>query len=248
MDVTHYAVSTGQWAEPVMITTLGMMMVLPVLWLLTNVLTPLLPAVRVVRTRLLPGLTAAAVQRRINRTPVTSDARELCDGTVARLRGKVGDASLIRAAGRAGNAVVCRQLARNALGGVLAEDFLVRDFDLLLPDGCVVRARAEAASELRALVLLDDAEDRWAGQGLARAWFCESRLHPGEDVEVVGTLLREIDLEAQAHSFRRAAVRWTVIAGPAQPLILRFSTVNGTARSPRVTAALGAPRRRGAAG
>jgi hypothetical protein len=46
----------------------------------------------------------------------------------------------------------------------------------------------------------------------------------------VGTFLREIDPRAAAHGFRQAPVRWTLIAAPSQPLVLRFSTSAGPAR------------------
>jgi hypothetical protein len=139
-----------------------------------------------------------------------------------------GDGLLRTAAGNP-DAVVCRQLVRNALGGVLSEGLLVHDFDLLLESGDAIRVHAETAAGLRALILLDGAEDHWEGQGLTRGWFCESRLHPGDEIEVVGTLLREIDPRAAAHGFRQAPVRWTLIAAPSQPLVLRFSTT-GQAR------------------
>jgi hypothetical protein len=231
MDVTLCGTNAGQmWAEPVLMLTLGMMLVLPGLWLVSNVFMPLLPAVRVVRTKLLPGIAALGLLRRIHRTGVGGDPRDFFDGQIVRLRGKVVEDGLLRAAASGPDAILCRQFVRNALGGVLSEGMLVHDFDLLLDSGDAIRVHAETAAGLRALVLLDSAEDHWEGQGLTRGWFCESRLLPGDDVEVIGTLLREIDPRAAAHGFRRPPVRWTLIAAPSQPLVLRFATTSGPAR------------------
>jgi hypothetical protein len=239
MDVTLYACNAGQmWAEPVLMLTLGMMLVLPGLWLVSNVFMPLLPAVRVVRSKLLPGIASLGVLRRINRTDLSRNPRDFFDGRIVRLRGKVADDG--RIAGNGGqDAVLCRQLVRNSLGGVLSEGFFAHDFDLLLETGDAVRVDAETAAGLGSLLLVDDAEDHWEGQGLTRGWFCESRLRPGDDVEIVGTLLREIDPRAAAHGFRRPPVRWVLIAGPSQPLVLRFSTNAGPARLPAVKAVAG---------
>jgi hypothetical protein len=242
MEMTMAAVNGPlMWAEPVLMLTLGMMMVLPGLWLVSNVFMPLLPAVRVVRTRLLPSIAAFGLTRRMSRTDVSRHPREFFDGRIVRLRGRVGDDGLLRAppAGQDADTVLCRQLVRNALGGILSEGFNVHDFDLVLETGDTVRVEAQTAGGLHALVVLDDAEDSWEGQGLTRGWFCESRLRAGDEVEVVGTLLREIDPRAAAHGFRRAPVRWTLIAGPSQPLVLRFSTTAGLARLAAVKALAG---------
>jgi hypothetical protein len=237
MDVTLGGVNHAQmWAEPVLMLTLGMMMVLPGLWLVSNVFMPLLPAVRMVRTKLIPGIAAMSVMRRMGRTGIGRSARDFFDGRIIRLGGRVSAENVgpgvgpLAAPAGAQDAVLCRQLVRNSLGGVLSEGFFVHDFDLVLESGDVVRVQVETAAGLHSLVLLDDAEDHWEGQGLTRGWFCESRLRAGDDVEVVGTLLREIDPRAAAHGFRRAPVRWTLIAGPSQPLVLRFSTTSAPAR------------------
>ena len=229
MDVTLCGANAGQmWAEPVLMLTLGMMLVLPGLWLVSHVLMPLLPAVRVVRTRLLPGIAALAVVRRMQRTAAGLHPRDFFDGQIVRLRGTVVDEGLPGPAGGA-DAVICRQSVRNALGSVLSEGILAHDFDLLLDTGEAIRVQVETAAGLRALVVLDGAEDHWEGQGLVKGWFCESRLRPGDEVETVGTLLREIDPRAAAHGFRKPSVRWTLIAAPSQPLVLRFATTGKSA-------------------
>jgi|tagenome__1003787_1003787.scaffolds.fasta_scaffold20625692_1 hypothetical protein len=226
--VTGYS---QMWVETALMLTLGMMLVLPGLWLVSNLFVPLLPAVRVVRTRLLPGLANLSTVRQISRTEISHHPRDFFDGRIVRLRGRVVDEAVGR--GEAGEAVVSRQLVRNSLGGVRSEGFLAHDFDLVLESGELVRVHAEGAATLRSLVLLDGAEDHWEEQGLTRGWFCESRLHPGDEIEVMGTLLRELDPRAAAHGFRQAPVRWSLIAGPSQPVVLRFAT---TASQPRLTA------------
>jgi len=208
MDVTLCGANAGQmWAEPVLMLTLGMMLVLPGLWLISSVLMPLLPAVRVVRTKLLPGIAALPVLRRMHRTGAARHAHDFFDGHIVRLRGRVVHDGLPRPTADGPAAVLCRQSIRNALGGVLSESMLARDFDVILDldldldDGDAIRVQVEAAAGLRALVLLDGATDHWEGRGLARGWFYESRMCPGDDVEVVGTLLREIDPRGSAHGF-----------------------------------------------
>jgi hypothetical protein len=239
MDVTLCGANAGQmWVEPVLMLTVGMMLVLPGLWLVSHVLMPLLPAVRVVRTRLLPGIAALAVVRRMQRTGAGRHPRDFFDGEIVRLRGTVVDDGLPRAAGGA-DAVVCRHSVRNALGSVLSEGIVAHDFDLLLDTGEAIRVQVETAAGLHALVVLDGAEDHWAGQGLVKGWFCESRLRPGDEVEMVGTLLREIDPRAAAHGFRKPPVRWTLIPAPSQPLVLRFATTTGLAHLAAVKALAG---------
>jgi hypothetical protein len=240
MDVTLCGANAGQmWAEPVLMLTLGMMLVLPGLWLASHVLTPVLPAVRVVRTKLLPGIAALGVLRRMQRADAGRHPRDFFDGQIVRLRGRVVNDGLPSPATGGPDAVLCRQSVRNALGGVLSDGMLAHDFDLLLDTGDAIRVQAETAAGLRSLVVLDEAEDHWEGRGLARGWFCESRLRPGDDVEMVGTLLREIDPRATAHGFRRPPVRWTLIAAPSQPLVLRFATIVGSSNLLAVKALAG---------
>jgi hypothetical protein len=200
---------------------------------------PLLPAVRMVRSKLLPGIAALGLLRRMNRADAGRYPRDFFEGRVVRLRGTVSDDSLIRAPSGGSDAVVCRQLVRNALGGILSEGIFVHDFDLRLESGESVRVQVEMAAGVRALALLDGAEDHWEGQGMTRGWFCESRLRPGDPLEVVGTLLREIDPGAAAHGFRRAPLRWTLIAAPSQPLVLRFCSTAGLTPLPALKAVAG---------
>src|SRR3954465_13455969 len=119
MDVTLGGVNHAQmWAEPELMLTLGMMMVLPGLWLVSNVFMPLLPAVRMVRTKLLPGIAALGAMRRMSRTGIGRSPRDFFDGRIIRLGGRVSGDNVgpaigpLAAPAGAQDAVVCRQLVR----------------------------------------------------------------------------------------------------------------------------------------
>jgi hypothetical protein len=131
---------------------------------------PLLPAVRAVRTKLLPGIAARGVLRRMQRTDAGRDPRDFFDGQIVRLRGRVVDDGLARTATGHPDAVVCRQSVRDALGGLLSEGTLAHDFDLRLHTGDTIRVQIATATGLRALIVLDEAEDHREGRGLARGW------------------------------------------------------------------------------
>jgi hypothetical protein len=174
------------------------------------------------RTVLLPTLTGRWVARRFRTLTARSARPDQTVGSLIRLRGRVEAEKVQRAEFSGVPSVVCRHEFGDVGGGGAGEGLLVSDFRLRLEDGTAVRVRAGEAAARKALTLVDRQPQRWHGRS-AEGWFWESRLTPGDELEVIGRLQRELDASAARVSDRQPALGWTVVAG-AERLLLCFAT------------------------
>jgi hypothetical protein len=120
-------------------------------------------------------------------------------------------------------AVVSRHEVGERGGGSVERGLTARDFSLRLRDGSRVKVLAEDAAAHRALWLVDPRPHRWKGDRRKGGWFCESRVAPGDEVEVIGRLSREVDPHAERASDRQPALSWIVVAAQGR-MALRFLT------------------------
>jgi hypothetical protein len=175
------------------------------------------------RTVVRPVLLHRWVTRRFRTVPQVGARPALPVGTLVRLRGRV-EAELVQRAEFSGVAsVVCRHEFGEVGGGGAGRGFHVFDFLLRLPDGHHVRVRARDADSRRLLGLIDSQPQRWYGAGSGDGWFWESRLAPGDELEVVGRLQQEVDTSVARISDRLPALGWTIAAGQ-EGLYLCFGT------------------------
>lgn len=175
------------------------------------------------RTWVLPRLQVAWNGFRFRKLPVSSGAAQLEAAQRVRVQGVVEGQSLTRAEFSGIAAVVSRHELGERGGGAVERGLAVHDFDLRLEDGSRVRVLARQAARRRWLRLLDRQPDRWLGEKGAMGWVCESRVEPGETIEVIGRLSREVDPSAPRISDRQPALGWTM-AAETEPLFLRFWT------------------------
>jgi hypothetical protein len=134
---------------------------------------------------------------------------------VVRARGRV-EATVVRRS-RLGNhpAVACSFCLRGEFGGVIDADVEADDFLLRLADGELVRVRAAGAAREHALAIVDGDAAAAGAKELPRAtggWFQEARVAPGEEIEVVGLLRRELDSSAAAPGPRALPTIWSLVA------------------------------------
>ncbi len=180
------------------------------------------------RTVLRPRLIGRWVSRKFRAIPRVSGRPALPVGTLVRLRGRVEAESIHRAEFSGLASVVCRHEFGEVGGGGAGDGFSVRDFLLRLEDGHGVRVRAQDAAARRVLALVDQQPQRWNGSGSGDGWFWESRLGPGDELEVIGRLQQELDATIARISDRQPALGWTVAAGQ-EGLFLCFATRPGLA-------------------
>ena len=188
------------------------------------------------RTVLLPIARGFWVTRRFRTLPFVRSTPPLPVGSLLRLRGRV-EAGTVRRAEFSGMAsVICRHEFGELGGGGAGDGLAVHDFTLRLDDGSTVRVRAQDAAERRSLALVDRNPQRWLGERASEGWFWESRLAPGDEIEVIGRLQRELDTSAPRISDRQPALGYSVIAGK-EGLFVCFGTQPAPALAVRPSSA-----------
>lgn len=176
-----------------------------------------------VRTSVVPRLQVAWAGYRFRKLPLSLAGSQLAPAPRVRLLGVVEGETLTHAEFSGVASVVSRHELGERGGGAVERGLEVHDFSLRLEDGSRVRVLARQAARRRWLRLLDRRPDRWRGQRGEMGWVCESRVEPGEKIEVIGRLAREVDPTAPRISDRQPALGWTV-AAEGEPLFLRFWT------------------------
>ena len=175
------------------------------------------------RVRLLPALEARKVARRLKRMPGLSAAAELTRGQAAHLRGQVEACAASWAEYSGLPAVVCKHACGAHGGDLLGEGLAAHDFVLRLRDGTAVCVEARDAANSERLEIRDGAPHFWEGQVPEGGWFRESRVAPGDEIEVAGLADSRIDPHAPRLSDRQEPLAWTLSAG-AGSLLLSFAT------------------------
>jgi hypothetical protein len=127
--------------------------------------------------------------------------------------------------------VACSFCLRGEFGGVIDADIEADDFLLRLADGDLVRVRAGQAARRHALAIVDGGA---ASSGrLPRAsggWFQEASVAPGQEIEVVGLLRKELDRSAAAPGPRALPMTWTLVP-PARKKLALYCAETGLAIS-----------------
>jgi hypothetical protein len=112
-------------------------------------------------------------------------------------------------------AVAWSYCVRGDYGGLIDGGVDGLDFFLRLADGTLVRVRASAAASRGRLRVAGGRAKTWTGKPLARTesgWFSESRVAPGDHVEVVGFLSKEFDFQSGAPAPRSFPVTYSISA------------------------------------
>lgn len=161
--------------------------------------------------------------RRFARLTPAQDAAALDDGHTVRLTGVVesrearpGELSGIAA-------TVCRHAFGEQGSGAAGQGLWACDFSLRLADGSNVRVLAGAAAQGGRLTCIDSHPHRWRPVHPKDGWLYESRVSPGDEIEVVGVLRRQVDPSVARASDRSPALGWT-LGGQGGRVLLRFST------------------------
>jgi hypothetical protein len=175
------------------------------------------------RTVLKPMLAGRWISRRFKALPFVSATPAVPAGSLVRLKGRVEAETVYRAEFSGLPSVVCRHEFGEVGGGGAGDGFTVSDFVLRLEDGNSVRVRACDAADRKALVLVDRHPQRWYDGGAGEGWFWESRLAPGDELEVIGRLQQEVDGRIARISDRQPALGWTMRAGQ-EGMFLCFAT------------------------
>jgi hypothetical protein len=175
------------------------------------------------RSRVAPRLLGRWATYRMRNLLPRSSATELVPSEQVRLVGVV-EADTVAMAELSGEpTVVSRHEVGERGGGSVERGLCAVDFSLRLEDGNKVKILARDAAARRALRLLDGEPHRWLGYRDHHGWYCESRVAPGDRVEVIGQLSREIDAQAERASDRQPGLSWTLVAGH-DAMSLRFRT------------------------
>jgi hypothetical protein len=180
-------------------------------------------ALAFLRARALPRLVRTWVVHRFGELPLLSASAPLEAGELVKLVGVVEGRAVGRASFSGVASVVFRQEVGEIHGGSVERGLQAGDFRLRLDDGSTVCVRAGEAVARRALRLDDGRPHVWRGDVSKRGWFCESRIEPGDRIEVIGRLCRVLDVNAQRASDRQAALGFAVVAGD-EALFLCFVT------------------------
>jgi hypothetical protein len=175
------------------------------------------------RSRVAPRLLGRWATYQMRNLAPRSSATDLVPAEQVRLVGVVESDTVAMAELSGVPAVVARHEVGERGGGSVERGLHAVDFSLRLEDGNTVKVLARDAAARRALRLLDGEPHRWIGFRDRHGWYCESRVAPGDKVEVIGQLSREIDVHAQRASDRQPGLAWTLVAG-AQAMSLRFRT------------------------
>lgn len=175
------------------------------------------------RSRLSPRVLDRWVNFRTRRVPVVSHGNALTPASLVRLVGVVDGDGTTRAAFSGLSAVAARHEIGERGGGRVNHGMAAQNFTIRLQDGHKVTVQARDALDQKNLRLIDRDPDRWRDGRNTHGWFCESRLAPGDEVEVIGQAARTIDRNSERIGDRQPALSWTVVAG-SMPLSLRFGT------------------------
>jgi hypothetical protein len=178
-----------------------------------------------VRSRLSPRILQAWVALRVRKLAQHSALGDFAGGGQVRLVGVVEatDMDIGHAEFSGAPAVVSSHEVGERGGGSVERTLAAHDFSLRLSDGSKVKVMASDAAAHHALLLVDPRPHRWKGDRVKGGWFCESRVAPGDEVEVIGRLSREVDPHAERASDRQPALSWIVVAAK-ERLALRFKT------------------------
>jgi hypothetical protein len=106
------------------------------------------------------------------------------------------------------------------LGDVVDTEAAARDFLIALADGAEVLVRAGEAGRRRSLSIV--AAGRFGAIPIVRGagYLHEARLGPGEEVEAIGELRRDVDPSVASAHPRARPMRWTLVVPPDGPLAL----------------------------
>ncbi|HEY0705310.1 MAG TPA: hypothetical protein VGG33_00845 [Polyangia bacterium] len=180
-------------------------------------------AVSAVSLRVKPRLLRRWMDFRTRKVPLIPTGAALAPAPVVRLIGVVEAEAVTPAAFSGVSTVVARHEIGERGGGSVHRSVAAQDFTIRLPDGHKVTVRAREALDEKRLALVDQTPDRWLGGQSTHGWFCESRLRPGDQVEVIGQAARAVDRHAERIGDRQPALSWILTAGR-MPLALRFCT------------------------
>jgi hypothetical protein len=175
------------------------------------------------RSRVAPRVLGRWVTFRMRHLQAQSAAAELVPSAQVRLVGVVEADTVSMAEFSGVPSVVSRHEVGERGGGSVERGLCAVDFTLRLQDGNKVKVLARDAAARRALRLLDGEPHRWVGDRESHGWYCESRVAPGDTVEVIAQLSREIDARAERASDRQVGLSWTLVAG-AHAMAVRFRT------------------------
>jgi hypothetical protein len=222
MGHTHFAAEIGFEAGPALLMGLGFVVaaLMGALWMVVHAARSVLG---LGRTAMLPALTAAWLERRLRARPAITGASGLVHGATVRCRGVVEADGLAQAKLSGAGVVACEHAFGESGGAIVGRGLAARDFLLRLQDGTAVRVWARAAAESDRLCLVDTRPARWQGKRWLGAWFSESRVAPGDEVEVVGVIEMEVDADAPRLGDRQPPVCWTMTAARGK-LLIRFAT------------------------
>src|SRR4051812_41794469 len=148
------------------------------------------------RVEALPALQRWWWTRLLRARPPLTMATGLLHGQPARLRGVVEAVGLSRATFSGAGVVVCEHAFGEFGGALLGQGLAARDFQLRLEDGTPVRVWAGVAAKRGQLRVLDGRPHRWHGRRSLRGWFRESRVVPGDEIELVGVAGLQVDADA----------------------------------------------------
>lgn len=166
----------------------------------------------------------------LRQLPLTACLTDTLVGTRVRLEGHVVPGPTLTAP-LSGLPVLAERHRIEDEGGNVVEDRLSANrFLLALADGTRVQIAADEAAWADALVVCDQAEDRWRDRWRGRGHsspsgvlYRESRVVPGQLIQASGLLGRALDPRQPVAGFRPAAITWTLSSGGA-PLALGLST------------------------
>jgi hypothetical protein len=177
---------------------------------------------RLIATDLWPLLRARWIAHRVRAVPQAGP--RLLPGTRVRLCGVVESELPDQAALSGVATVVCWHALGEVCGGTVAEGVTASSFVLRLADGNAVRVAADQAAAAGRLTLADRARHHWTDRRRMRAWYCESRVSPGDRIEVAGVLRRDLDPAAPRLHERQPPLGWSLEADD-HPLVLAFATM-----------------------
>jgi hypothetical protein len=177
--------------------------------------------VRRVRERVWAWRQSVRAQRWARQVRPISESISLSTGELVGLQGQVHALVPRRSPRTFQPAVVCAFVLRHGFGAPFERGGEADDFDLALKDGTVVRVHAAEAAAARALIVASETSLVAHSPYASGLWCQEIRVAPGDEVEVVGRLGRELDASEAPISPRHLPVRWAVRAsGEAEPLMV----------------------------
>ena len=167
--------------------------------------------------RVVPVIGRWRATRRVAALPEHWSSAEFAEGDVVRLRGVVRAESARPARLSGVPSVACVYAIGERGGGWVDHGTTAQDFVIGLGDETAVRVLAGQAAADRRLRLWAGRPQRWRRGRVRDGWFSEARITPGDEVEVVGRLVRQIDPSAPRLGDRQPGLRWVVMAAPGDP-------------------------------